>query len=212
MNSRDLRSGGAPPGATAASNATDVPNEVYDQLLPVLSDTALRLIHWLFRHTDGDGRESLLASLSQFQEAIRCSRPAIVAALRDLMALGIVARAPAGQGGFAYRVQSPGNWDWFAINSINDGRAEVSEHSRAIRQDPRWKALRQAVLERDQFTCHYCGARGADPVIDHVLPVRRGGTNALENLVTACKSCNRSKNTKTPEEWEQWLTERKRTQ
>jgi len=55
--------------------------------------------------------------------------------------------------------------------------------------------------------CVYCEAR-FDPAsstrcrtIDHVLPLVRGGTNASDNLVPACKTCNSSKNKRTVEEW-----------
>lgn len=41
--------------------------------------------------------------------------------------------------------------------------------------------------------CSYCGAPTEE--IDHIEPVYKGGTNAWENLTSACKSCNRSKKT-----------------
>ena len=59
-------------------------------------------------------------------------------------------------------------------------------------------ALRQAVFERDGYTCQYCGCSG-DEVnleIDHVIPVSRGGVSDIRNLVTACEACNRSKSDK----------------
>jgi len=37
--------------------------------------------------------------------------------------------------------------------------------------------------------------------VDHVLPVARGGTNHLENLVCACWKCNTAKNDFEPERW-----------
>lgn len=48
------------------------------------------------------------------------------------------------------------------------------------------------VLERDGFKCVYCGVHASDAVlqVDHVMPVVRGGTNDLSNLVTACVTCN----------------------
>ncbi len=64
-----------------------------------------------------------------------------------------------------------------------------------------WWVLRQAVLERDDYTCVYCGRRGGRLTLDHVLPVSRGGTSDLSNLVAACVSCNSAKGTKTPQEW-----------
>lgn len=59
-----------------------------------------------------------------------------------------------------------------------------------------WEALRAAVFARDVYTCRYCGAHGVRLEADHVVPVRLGGASTLENLVTACKPCNRSKGAK----------------
>lgn len=57
-------------------------------------------------------------------------------------------------------------------------------------------ALRWKVLERDDFTCRYCGqsAPSAKLEVDHVLPISEGGQTTEANLVTACFSCNRGKN------------------
>lgn len=51
----------------------------------------------------------------------------------------------------------------------------------------RWK-----VLERDCFTCQYCGRSAPDVYVevDHIVPVARGGNAALSNLITACVACN----------------------
>ena len=55
--------------------------------------------------------------------------------------------------------------------------------------------LRQAVFERDNYTCHYCGrcGKGVDLEIDHIIPVSKGGTTDMRNLITACRACNRAK-------------------
>lgn len=66
-----------------------------------------------------------------------------------------------------------------------------------------WAALRASIFERDDFACVYCGASDVALECDHVVPVSRGGSNEPENLVTACRNCNRSKSDKTPEEWKQ---------
>ena len=59
--------------------------------------------------------------------------------------------------------------------------------------------LRFKVLLRDNFKCCYCGASPAkDPNIilhvDHILPWSKGGETVIENLQTACSTCNLGKN------------------
>lgn len=51
---------------------------------------------------------------------------------------------------------------------------------------------RWEILQRDNFTCQYCGVKGQDAVlhIDHVVSVADGGTNDWRNLKTACAECN----------------------
>jgi hypothetical protein len=63
-----------------------------------------------------------------------------------------------------------------------------------------WKILRTLVLARDGYICVYCGST-EDLHADHRISVARGGSNALENLVTACGPCNLSKGPKTVDCW-----------
>jgi hypothetical protein len=59
------------------------------------------------------------------------------------------------------------------------------------------QAKRFAVLERDNFTCQYCGRNVREHkvvlVIDHITPRKRGGSDAIDNLITACADCNAGK-------------------
>lgn len=64
-----------------------------------------------------------------------------------------------------------------------------------------WRHLRDYVFRRDDFTCLYCGRRGVKLECDHVHPVSKGGDSSIENLVTACFECNRSKRNKSLAEW-----------
>ena len=64
--------------------------------------------------------------------------------------------------------------------------------------------LRQAIKERDGYTCKYCGASvEKEPnlllEIDHIVPVSKGGMTTEDNLQTLCWRCNRSKGNKTAE-------------
>ncbi len=48
--------------------------------------------------------------------------------------------------------------------------------------------------------CCYCGIKES-LTVDHLIPTKRGGKNAGENLVWACRSCNSSKGAKDAIEW-----------
>jgi hypothetical protein len=57
------------------------------------------------------------------------------------------------------------------------------------------RRLRFEVFKRDGFVCQYCGVSPPEAVleVDHVEPVVEGGTDEMDNLVTACFACNRGK-------------------
>ena len=65
----------------------------------------------------------------------------------------------------------------------------------AEKRKPISKKLRFEVFKRDSFTCQYCGKSAPDVVlhVDHIKPVKEGGTNDITNLVTACADCNLGK-------------------
>ena len=56
-------------------------------------------------------------------------------------------------------------------------------------------SVRFDILERDQFTCRFCGKRAPETEleVDHIHPRSKGGSDATDNLVTACRDCNRGK-------------------
>ncbi len=60
----------------------------------------------------------------------------------------------------------------------------------------KWKSLRLRVLARDGFVCTYCGVHleGANATVDHITSRKVGGSLFdMENLTSACKSCNSRK-------------------
>lgn len=67
------------------------------------------------------------------------------------------------------------------------------------------ESTRQAIYERDDFTCQYCQVQDhlSDSwlTLDHLTPASRGGSNDPTNLVTACDTCNNKKNRKTLREF-----------
>lgn len=77
------------------------------------------------------------------------------------------------------------------------------------RRNSAWS--KRGVLERDEYTCIYCGARPGDlrhgrylargdMTIDHILPRSRDGGNTWGNTACACKDCNNRKADRTPHE------------
>jgi len=66
------------------------------------------------------------------------------------------------------------------------------------------------VMLRDAYKCVFCGtesseekesSRKAIMSVDHLKPITRGGSAAVENLACSCRACNSEKNDRTPEEW-----------
>jgi 5-methylcytosine-specific restriction endonuclease McrA len=57
------------------------------------------------------------------------------------------------------------------------------------------KKIRFNIFKRDGFQCQYCGSVPPTVIleIDHINPVSNGGTNDIDNLITACFDCNRGK-------------------
>lgn len=51
--------------------------------------------------------------------------------------------------------------------------------------------------------CAICGSyvNFDDMTVDHIVPLSRGGTNAMRNLRLACRTCNRSKGNLSDEEF-----------
>lgn len=48
--------------------------------------------------------------------------------------------------------------------------------------------------------CAYC-RQSPGSTVDHVIPIARGGSDSIENIVPACSQCNSSKSDRTPQEF-----------
>ena len=68
-----------------------------------------------------------------------------------------------------------------------------SAHSRGY--GAAWRKLREAMLDAEPL-CRHCAARGkVTPAheVDHILPLRDGGTNDRDNLQPLCGPCHDDK-------------------
>lgn len=62
-----------------------------------------------------------------------------------------------------------------------------------------WDEFKLLCIKFDNC-CAYCGS--LEPLVpDHVVPLSRGGTNTIGNILPACSYCNGSKKDKLLEEW-----------
>lgn len=59
----------------------------------------------------------------------------------------------------------------------------------------------QTILNVFGHRCAYCDARNVKLERDHVVPVTRGGSFGIDNVVPACRTCNAGKRTSDLREW-----------
>ena len=70
-------------------------------------------------------------------------------------------------------------------------RSKRLRRNGGMHTDIEWLELKR----RYGFGCAYCGSK-TQLTKDHVIPVSRGGTDDITNIVPACRSCNSSKGAK----------------
>jgi HNH endonuclease len=75
-----------------------------------------------------------------------------------------------------------------------NGKASISSPMKTKKRTLPPK-VRFAVFARDNSRCVYCGRTSDESKlhVDHKVSVNDGGTNLMENLVTACEECNLGK-------------------
>lgn len=80
------------------------------------------------------------------------------------------------------------------LTAFRTGRAVLLSGSFSrLKIDNKVEAI-TAIIKRDGFCCFYCGKTaeevGEQLTIEHFVAISHGGTNHLDNLALACKSCN----------------------
>lgn len=81
-------------------------------------------------------------------------------------------------------------------SELGNGQAAKNTPQSKNRSDELSEELREQVFRRANYTCLCCGAqrsRGVRLQVDHIMPVKFGGSNNLSNLQTLCGRCNRLK-------------------
>ena len=70
---------------------------------------------------------------------------------------------------------------------ITESGTTISSYRNRISQ-----VVRDKVYLQDEFTCQYCSQQKTknELVVDHFIPLKKGGDNSDENLICACTRCN----------------------
>lgn len=98
--------------------------------------------------------------------------------------------------------------DWALAVLLVEERAAVVLTPYMIRRLYSNDDFRLMILERDRFTCRYCGEYG--DTIDHIVPRAKGGHTTPVNCVCSCYACNQSKADQDAEEFIKGTQERQK--
>ena len=79
----------------------------------------------------------------------------------------------------------------FTIGRIKSAKRRPAKRKPAKRKHIP-KAVRDAVMERDNYTCVYCASTN-NPELDHDEAHANNGSDEIDNLQVLCRSCNRRK-------------------
>lgn len=167
-----------------------------------------------YKFVDPDGRQSVtFDSLSDYTSLAKRKRPIPAVELSPnlsdaLIGVGILGVI------WAASVSEDGS---DAQDDTIDEKSEVSEEKKRSRT-PSAETKRQAdaaATDADgTLRCQYCGQELTTEYghpnsreYDHIDSYANGGSSDIENINDACRTCNRSKGSKTLEEWREWQQE-----
>ena len=180
--------------------------EIVDDLQPALTPYEACFYWYLFRHSIArNGNALLRVSTRGMQEGVvrssrsgKISLPQVRETLAGLERIGALRKeGEPDRDGTPYRILIPDEIEvcrkYRAERTATSPRLEVSE-SEIDYYNVRENRLK--IYERDEYRCHYCGKQLTrfTATLDHVKPVKEGGNNSFDNLVTACLGCNSEKN------------------
>ena len=57
-----------------------------------------------------------------------------------------------------------------------------------------WEKIKYKVIQRDNYRCTKCGAGNLQLYVHHKIPLSKGGTNDIRNLITLCENCYKRQN------------------
>ena len=78
--------------------------------------------------------------------------------------------------------------------------AYTTKRRKSMRENGIFYVSRSEIEALYNSPCFNCGSLNRIE-IEHIIPISRGGTHSIGNLMALCKSCNASKGNKTFTEW-----------
>lgn len=72
----------------------------------------------------------------------------------------------------------------------------LRKSQRQIEQGVSWK-----VFKRDGYACRYCSADDVPLTVDHLVTWESGGPSIVDNLVSACRKCNKTRGDLSYADW-----------
>ncbi len=184
--------------------------ELVDDLQPLLTPYAATFYRNMFRHSIAESGMALVrVSTRELQVAVvkssyssldksTISWAKVRETLSELESIGAIRNeGEPDREGTPYRVLVPDEIEacrkFRTERLAKEKKPEISEEAvdyYNVREN------RIKIFERDEYNCRYCGKQLTrfTATLDHVRPVAEGGDNSLDNLVTACLTCNSRKN------------------
>lgn len=117
-----------------------------------------------------------------------------------------IAVLPQKQEGFMVGTLKPTLQEWhdifeqqdynFTKGELNGERVILRKTQRNIDGTISW-----AVFRRDDYACRYCGIDHVPLTVDHIITWETGGATHVDNLLSSCKKCNRTRGNMPYDEW-----------
>ncbi len=102
---------------------------------------------------------------------------------------------------FVFLEMSIPEWERFlkqtdTLAFVGPTKAILRKSQRIIDQKISWEVYR-----RDEYTCRYCGRNNVPLSVDHIDLWEDGGITLPENLLSACRPCNKKRGRTPYREW-----------
>lgn len=156
------------------------------------------LLVCLSNHADKWG-DSIFPSLDTLEEETGMSRSTLKRAFKELLKRGIIERIAG---------STPVSPPFYRILGVPEPKEPIKEPTCP-------HVLRRAVIHTFQQRCEYCGRQGTRDLgpddkpwnIDRVVPGKRGGIYAPDNVTLSCRACNGKKKANSAPEGTRTLAE-----